>query len=82
MSDDTPRQSGSLAVFETTCEEAISRLSGRDSIEADELRHEARELISTLRSWKIIPPSTDDRSLVAARVLALHRASLELVSSS
>ncbi len=77
MNDDeqpTPRDSGTLPVFEKTCEEAITKLAGDDSDRADELRHEARALLVVLRGWRVVLPTVDGRAQTIARVMDLHRA--------
>jgi len=78
MTDDdeapTPKESGSLAIFEETCNEAIGKLAGDDGEIADALRHEARQLLVELRSWKTAPPDVVARANVISRVMDLHRA--------
>lgn len=83
MHDDeapTPRESGSLAVFERTCEESIERLRGNDSARADELREEARTLLVELKTWPTRSPLPAIRSEVVLRVMDLHCAVVEYVT--
>ncbi len=82
MQDDppTPKDSGSLAVFESTCDECLGKLGGFDTDRADELRAEARALLLTIRSWTLTPPNGTERAHVVTRVLDLHRAVSEYVS--
>jgi len=76
MEDDppTPKDSGSLAIFESTCDECIKRLSGFDTDRADELREEARSLLVEIRSWRGAPPNVTERAHVVTRVMDLYRA--------
>jgi hypothetical protein len=70
----TPKDSGTLPIFESTCDEAIEKLSGDDSERADELRAEARSLLVTLQGWRFEIPAPDERAQTISRVLDLHRA--------
>lgn len=79
--DDEPitrRDSGTLATFESTCAELIAKLDlvvaalGLDD-EGREIEHEARELLTVFRAWRVRAPTPDDRSTGIARVLDLHR---------
>jgi hypothetical protein len=77
MNDDeapTPKESGSLQIFASTCEEAIEKLRGDDSDRANDLRHAARELLVELKTWSTTPPHPMKRSEVIAKVLDIHRA--------
>lgn len=76
----TPKDSGSLAIFETTCDECISKLAGFDTDRADELREEARSLLIEVRGWRMKPPNVTERAHAVTRVMDLHRGVSEYVT--
>lgn len=84
MNDDeapTPKESGSLAIFESTCEEAITKLRGDDSERADDLRQQARDLIVVLRLWKAAAPAPEARAATVGAVMDLHRDVMEYLAT-
>lgn len=71
----TARSSGTIAVFEQTATEAISRLDGLPlSEEAYDLRREAVSLQAIFRSWAVRQPDPEARAMAISRVMDLHRA--------
>lgn len=73
---ETPRDSGTLAIFERTVEESITRLAGRDTTYADDLRAQARSLLTELHGWKENPPLQPVRAQTVMQVMDLYRAVL------
>lgn len=77
----TRKDSGTVAVFEQTAEDALRELErlGLDE-RGEELLHEARELTTVFRAWRVMKPEGEDRAAAISRVLALHRNVAEYVT--
>jgi hypothetical protein len=69
--------SGSFRLFETICEELLSRLSHEASEQGSVFAAEARELMTTLERWRSELPSQAQRAAVISRVLDLHRTAMD-----
>ena len=77
----TPKDSGTLAVFEQTCTEAIEKLDALPASElAVDLRREAVALGALFRSWTMRAPLPEERASAVGRLMDLHRAVAELAS--
>jgi hypothetical protein len=77
----TPRASGSLAVFEITCEECIERLDGlAPSEEQIDLKRQVGAMLALFRSWDKRPPAPEERAQAVSRLMDLHRAVEELAT--
>jgi hypothetical protein len=72
--------SRSLKVFETICQELITRLSHDATETAEAFTTQARDLLETLDSWTHEAPTPDQRAAVIAHVLDLHRIVMEYVT--
>lgn len=85
MAEDTPtpRASGTVATFELTCEEAMSKLDSLPpSEEGVDLRREVVALQALFRSWETRAPSTQERAAAVARLMDAYRAVSELASKA
>jgi hypothetical protein len=74
--DDSPtrKDSGTLGIFESTAREALQALDAEGLDErGEELRHEARELVTVFQAWKERRPEAEDRTAAISRVMTLHR---------
>jgi acyl-CoA reductase-like NAD-dependent aldehyde dehydrogenase len=83
MSDDvaTPRASGTLAVFQLTCDEVLGKLAEMPpSEEAIDYKRAAQALAAQFRAWEIRPPEPEERATVVSRLMDLHRAVSELAA--
>jgi hypothetical protein len=69
--------SRSFRVFESICQELLTRLSGETSAEAKAFTSEAHELVDTLDRWRLEVPTQEQRTAVISRVLDLHRAVMD-----
>jgi hypothetical protein len=69
--------SQSLPLFEKSCKEALSLLSGDTSDRALAFSAEAHDLLATLDRWKQDLPTSENRAAVISRVLDLNRAVME-----
>ena len=77
----TPKDSGTLAVFEQTCVEALGKLDALPVSEASvDLRREAIALAAMFRSWTTHSPQPAERAAAVTRLMDLHRAVAELAS--
>jgi hypothetical protein len=65
--------SRSVRVFETICQEMLTRLSTDTSEPAKALIAQAHELLGVLGAWQEYPPTPEARAAVISRVLDLHR---------
>jgi len=74
--------SKSTPLFANSCREVLSRLEGDASEQARAYATRARELLAILDDWKEEAPTREDRVTVISRVLDLHRAVMEHVTSS
>jgi hypothetical protein len=69
--------SRSFRVFESICQELLTRLSGETSAEARAFVNEAHKLLDTLDRWRHDLPTQEQRAVVISRVLDLHRAVMD-----
>jgi hypothetical protein len=71
MSDHKPSVTPPL--FENSAKEVLARLDGDDSVEAQEMRKEAQDLIVVFREWMVNRPSDPIRHDTVNRLFALYR---------
>jgi len=60
-------------LFENSAKEVLKRLEGDSSQEAEDMRVEARELISIFRGWMIDRPADPIKHDVVNRLFSLYR---------
>ena len=72
--------SQSLPLFEKTCQEALTLLSGDTRDAALAFTAEAHDLLLALDRWKQEQPTPADRAHILSRLLDLHRAVMDHVS--
>ena len=72
----TKKASVTPPLFENSAKEVLAKLEGDTSADADEMRAEARELISFFREWMVERPSDPVRHDVVNRLFSLYRRAL------
>jgi len=74
--------SQSTPLFERSCNDVLSRLEGDLSEKARVFVAEAHDLLAILDGWRREVPTNYDRAEVISRVLDLHRAVMEHVTTA
>jgi hypothetical protein len=76
------QSSQSLPLFEKSCREALSRLHGDASPQADALALEAQTLLNILETWKKNVPPAAERSETVAKVMDMYRRTMEYITAA
>jgi hypothetical protein len=69
--------SGSLSVMENICQELLTRLSSDSTDRGRAFATQAEALLRKIERWSGAPPSPEERTIVIAKVLDLHRTAME-----
>jgi hypothetical protein len=69
----THKASVTPPLFESSAKEILIRLENDRSVEAEDMRVEARELIAIFRAWMVERPADPVRHDVVNRLFSLYR---------
>jgi hypothetical protein len=74
--------SRSFHVSETICDDLLARLSSDPSDAARAFCDQARGLLRTVHGWRVLNPTQEERGVILARVMDLHRAAREYLAEA